>query len=266
MCSHLRGVGGIAHRDASSTFQARTRAGIQGDSCRWAAAVGLISEAVRRAPTRIWRIYKCAVRVERQRSLSGQRRSSDIEYTRVVGHHALRGIRDRQRSARSRGARKHIVCVCGSVRHWHSNGWGSRTIYADVSQHAGITRDSVARQAQLTIEDGQRGAASGGHVDHHIVGLARGHKHFALHARNARQYIAVFRDQRKAARRQRRRNRRTSLRSHDRRHVHAQAGIYQPHQHCSGDRNCRGSWQRSERRGPSAALVERHPVDEVVER
>ncbi len=50
------------------------------------------------------------------------------------------------------------------------------------------------------------GSASGGpvaaradrHIDHHVVGLARSHENFGLHAPYTGQHIAVFRDQRES--------------------------------------------------------------------
>ena len=59
---------------------------------------------------------------------------------------------------------------------------------------------------------GKRARAGRGYIDHHIVGLARGHEHFALHTGNTGKTIAVFGDQREAGAT----GRRPGLRSDDR--------------------------------------------------
>ena len=67
-----------------------------------------------------------------------------------------------------------------------------------------------------------------GHIDHHVVRLARGHEDFALHP-----WLRRASGLPSSAISESRASRRLSLCADDGRHVHAQAGVHQAHQHAA---------------------------------
>jgi len=246
----VRGVRGAVHGDAAARLE-RRRTEVHQSAGR---ARGCSISAIREAGRRACGIGKRTVRIQGQSCRGGAYNvgSEDID---VVGEQALAGIQHGERLAGEHGV---VGIRIGGRGCCSDRGHGA--IGADVSEHSGVACHRITRQAQLPVEDRKRRRACGRNVNHHVLGLARGHEHFALHARQARQNVAVLGDQREAGNR----SGAAGLRADDRRHVHPQAGVHQAHQNraAGGHRGRRRRVHRSGRRG----LVESAAVDQIIQR
>ena len=147
------------------------------------------------------------------------------------------------------------------LRRGSDGGSQQRTVDADVGLHTSVAV-VVSGETQLAVKHRQSRSAARRSVDEHVVGFAGSQENFALDAGRSGKRIAVFRDEREAGSWAR-----ASLRADNGRNVHAETGVHEANQHCSGrSRRSRDSWIRGEFRAGARALIQRHTVYQIVTR
>ena len=135
-----------------------------------------------------------SVAAQRQSAVKRSRGDLYAIYVEVICNDTLRGIAYVKRFP---GQNEVIRIVDRYSSRKCRIGRRGTSVNTEISQHAGVAGNGVARQAQLAVEyrQGIVAAIYVDRIDHDIVSLARSHENFTLHAGYTRQRVAVFSNQ-----------------------------------------------------------------------